>query len=121
MTHTTNNRMEMRAVIETLKYFKEPTELHIVSDSQYVINGIESAPKWIEDNDLSKKNLDLWFELIELMQNHKVIMHWTKGHNGTKWNEEADRWCVFAAQCYNLPRDIWTINSLQKDSDTTGI
>lgn len=45
MTHTTNNRMEMRAVIETLKYFKEPTELHIVSDSQYVINGIESAPK----------------------------------------------------------------------------
>lgn len=113
MTHTTNNRMEIRAVIETLKYFKDPTELTIVSDSQYVVNSINSglAIKWVANNDLSKKNLDLWFELIDLLAKHNVTMVWTKGHNGNKWNEEADKWCVFAAQCYNLPRDIWTIDS----------
>ena len=111
MTHTTNNRMELRGVIETLKYFNTKSNLTIISDSQYVVNGIVSgsAKRWIEENDLSKKNLDLWFELIELLQNHNVTMQWVKGHNGNKWNEEADKWCTFAAQCYNLPRDIWTI------------
>ncbi len=109
MTNTTNNRMELRAVLETLKYFEEPTELTIVSDSQYVINGINgAAEKWIKDSDLSKKNLDLWFEVVELLSKHKVNMVWTKGHIGNKWNEEADKLCVFAAQCYNIPRDIWT-------------
>ena len=108
-THTTNNRMELMAILETLRYFEEPSELIIISDSQYVINGINgSAKKWFEDNDLSKKNLDLWFEVVELLDKHKVTMEWTKGHAGNKWNEEADRLCVFAAQCYNLPRDIWT-------------
>lgn len=53
--------MELMAVIETLKYFKERTDLIIVSDSQYVVNSIVTGVcnKWIEQNDLSKKNLDL--------------------------------------------------------------
>ena len=53
--------MELKAVIETLKYFKERTELLIVSDSQYVVNSIVTGAcnKWIKENDLSKKNLDL--------------------------------------------------------------
>ena len=110
MTNTTNNRMELRAVLETLKYFEEPVELTIISDSQYVIGGINgSAKKWIENSDLTKKNLDLWFQIVELLEKHKVTMIWTKGHIGNKWNEEADRLCVFAAQCYNLPKDVWTI------------
>ena len=109
MSNTTNNRMELRAVLETLKFFENSTELTIISDSQYVINGINgAAEKWIKDSDLSKKNLDLWFEIVELLHKHKVTMEWTKGHVGNKWNEEADKLCVFAAQCYNLPRDIWT-------------
>ncbi len=120
-THTTNNRMELRAVIETLKYFKEPSSLIIISDSQYVINGMLSARKWIENNDLSKKNLDLWFELVELLDIHSVEMQWTKGHVGNKWNEEADKWCTFAAQCYNLPRDVWTTKSTLSDLETDGI
>lgn len=116
-THTTNNRMELMAVIETLNYFKDPTELIIISDSQYVVNSIitGSCNKWIEENDLSKKNLDLWFKLVDLLQKHNVTMKWVKGHDGNKWNEEADKWCTFAAQCYNLPRDIWTIDSMQKN------
>ena len=122
-THTTNNRMELMAVIETLKYFKERTELIIVSDSQYVVNSIVTGVcnKWIEENDLSKKNLDLWFQLVELLPKHDVTMQWVKGHNNNKWNEEADKWCTFAAQCYNLPRDIWTIDSMQKNLEITGI
>lgn len=101
--------MELRAVLETLRYFDEPSEIIIVSDSQYVINGINgAAKKWLDESDFSKKNLDLWFEVVELLSVHKVTTEWTKGHNGNKWNEEADRLCVFAAQCYNLPRDIWT-------------
>ena len=112
LTHTTNNRCELRAVLETLKYFNEPTDITIVSDSQYVIGGINgSAQKWFEEQDFSKKNLDLWFEVVELLKKHKVTMIWTKGHIGNKWNEEADKLCVFAAQCYNIPRDIWTIKS----------
>lgn len=115
--------MELMAVIETLKYFKERTELTIVSDSQYVVNSIITGicNKWIEENDLSKKNLDLWFQLVELLPKHDVTMQWVKGHNNNKWNEEADKWCTFAAQCYNLPRDIWTIDSMQKNLEITGI
>ena len=123
MTHTTNNRMEIMAVLQTLKYFKERSNLIIISDSQYVVNSIitGSAVKWIIDNDLSKKNLDLWFELIDQLSKHNVTMKWVKGHNGNKWNEEADKWCTFAAQCYNLPRDVWTIESKQKNLEIDGI
>lgn len=61
MLHTTNNRQELYAVIETLKYFKDPIKITIVSDSQYVVNSINGKHcyKWIKENDLSKKNLDL--------------------------------------------------------------
>ena len=102
--------MELRAILETLKYFNKPTELEIISDSQYVINNINSgnAERWINDNDLSKKNLDLWFEIVNLIHKHTVTFTWVKGHNGNKWNEQADKWCTFAAQCYNIPKDIWT-------------
>lgn len=102
--------MELRAVLETLKYFDKPTNLEIISDSQYVINNINSgnAEKWIKDNDLSKKNLDLWFEIVNLINKHTVTFTWVKGHSDNKWNNEADKWCTFAAQCYNIPKDIWT-------------
>ena len=121
-THTTNNRMELRAVLETLRHFKVPTEIEIISDSQYVVNSIVegSAEKWVMDSDTSKRNFDLWFEIVDLLHFHKVTFRWVKGHNGNKWNEEADKWCTFAAQCYNIPRDIWTIQSKQKSLEETG-
>ena len=122
-TNTTNNRMELMGVLETLKYFKTPINLKIVSDSMYIIGSVTSgsAKKWIEENDLSKKNLDLWFQIVDLLEVHNVTFEWTKGHIGNKWNEEADKWCTFAARCINLPRDVWTINLQQKDLDSTGI
>jgi len=117
LKNTTNNRMELMAILETLKYFKESTELKIYSDSQYVVGSIlnGSAENWIKNNDLSKKNLDLWFPLIDLLHKHSVEFVWVKGHNGNKWNEEADKWCTFAAQCYNIPEDVWTTHLEQKN------
>lgn len=114
--------MELRAVLETLRHFKVPTEIEIISDSQYVVNSIVegSAEKWVMNNDTSKRNFDLWFEIVDLLHFHKVTFRWVKGHNGNKWNEEADKWCTFAAQCYNIPRDIWTIQSKQKSLEETG-
>ena len=121
--NTTNNRMELRAVLETLKYFEDPSDLTIISDSQYVVGSITSgsAKKWIETKDYEKKNLDLWFDVVDLLEKHNVTMLWTKGHIGNKWNEEADKWCTFAAQCYNLPEDIWTIDLILKKSEITGM
>ena len=112
-TNTTNNRMELRAVLETLRYFKEPAELEITSDSQYVVNSINEGwvQKWFEDKDYSKKNLDLWFELLDYLQFHKVTMLWTKGHANNDMNNKVDELCQFAANCLNLPKDEYTDNS----------
>lgn len=106
-TNTTNNRMELRAVVEALKWFKDPTEVTIVSDSQYVVNSVNGKYcfKWIKENDLSKKNLDLWFELINLLEYHTVTFKWVKGHNNYSMNEYADRLACHAAECLNLPED----------------
>lgn len=105
--NTSNNRMELKAVIEALKWFKDPTELMIVSDSQYVVNSINGkyCYKWIKENDLSKKNLDLWFELINLLNYHTVTFKWVKGHSNHSMNEYADRLARHAAQCMNLLED----------------
>ena len=109
---TTNNRMEIMAVLETLKYFKTPTKITIYSDSQYVVNSIveKHVYKWFESKDYSKKNLDLWFELIDLLSFHDVTFIWVKGHNDNKFNNIADMYAVHAAQCLNLPKD--EINSI---------
>lgn len=108
--NTTNNRMELLAVIETLKYFPNPTELTIISDSQYVVNSIngEYYKKWIKEQDLSKKNLDLWFQLVDLLNYHTVTFQWVKGHNNHSMNEYADRLAQHSSQCMNLPEDLPT-------------
>ena len=104
---TTNNRMELMAVLETLKYFKEPSELTIVSDSMYVVNSIINhwAEKWFEEQDYSKQNLDLWFQVLELLKFHKVNIEWVKGHASNKYNNRADQLAQFAATFINLPED----------------
>lgn len=105
--YTTNNRCEIRAVLETLRYFKERTRLEIHSDSQYVINSIVNghAKQWFDNQDFSKKNLDLWFDLLEELEKHDVTFVWVKGHNGDEYNELADMLAVHAAQCLNLKED----------------
>lgn len=104
---TTNNRMELYAVLATLKHFEEPTEIKIISDSMYVVNSICShwAEKWFENQDYSKENLDLWWEVLELLKFHSVTVEWVKGHSTNKYNNRADELATFAAELINLPED----------------
>lgn len=105
--NTTNNRCEIWGVLATLQYFKEPVDITIVSDSMYVVNTIKEnwIKKWFSEKDYSKKNLDLWFKLLDYLDFHKVTMEWTKGHADNEMNNRVDELCVFAAKCLNLPED----------------
>lgn len=99
--HTTNNRMELTAVIESLKYLKEPCRVEIVSDSKYVCDGISLwLEGWKSKNFKAVKNVDLWEEYLAQSKAHKVETYWVKGHNGHKENEECDR--IAKAQAYKV-------------------
>ena len=88
---TTNNRMELIAVIEGLKVLKEPCEVTIYSDSSYVVNAInEWLDGWIKKDFKKVKNPDLWKAYIEAAKPHKVKAVWVCGHNGHPENERCD-------------------------------
>jgi ribonuclease HI len=93
---TTNNRMEMMAVIQALKAMKKHTTIHLYTDSQYVKQGIEEwlegwkAKGWKTAGKKSVKNQDLWIEIDALIQKHDVRLHWVRGHDGHPENERAD-------------------------------
>ena len=95
-TSTTNNRMELMAVIEALRAIKRPVPMTIFLDSQYVRNGIE---KWLDGwkkkgwktaSGSAVKNVDLWQALDDLIQKHDIEWEWVKGHAGIEGNEKAD-------------------------------
>lgn len=93
---STNNRMELTAVIKALEALRFPCDIDLYSDSKYVLQGItEWLPNWKKRNWLtaSKKpvlNVDLWQELDLLVAQHKINWHWVKGHSGHPGNEMAD-------------------------------
>jgi ribonuclease HI len=88
---TTNNRMELMAVIEGLKALKEPCDVTIYSDSSYVVNGInEWLEGWIKRNFKKVKNPELWQSYIEAAKPHKIKAVWVRGHNGHPENERCD-------------------------------
>jgi ribonuclease HI len=94
---TTNNRMEITAVIKGLEMLKEPCEVSLFSDSRYVVDAIEKgwAVRWRQNNWMRNKkepalNPDLWELLLSLLQKHKVTFHWVKGHSGHPENERCD-------------------------------
>jgi len=90
--HTTNNRMELKAVIEALKSLKEPCEIELFSDSIYVLKGInEWLDRWSKKNFKNVKNVDLWKEFMEVSKNHKININWIKGHSGHRENEICDK------------------------------
>lgn len=105
---TTNNRMEMRGVLMALEYFKEPETLTIYSDSSYVVNTIRQKHcyRWFDEQDYSKKNLDLWYAMVNLLEHHDVNFVWVKGHANNHFNEIADLYSVHACTCLNLPFDM---------------
>ena len=87
----TNNQMELRAVIEGLRLLKEPCEVEIVSDSSYVVRGInEWLEGWQKRNFAKVKNPDLWREYIEIAKPHRIHAKWVRGHQGHKENERCD-------------------------------
>jgi len=97
--HTTNNRMELKGAIEGLKALKEPCDVDIVSDSSYVVKGInEWLSGWIKKDFKKVKNPDLWREYIEVAKQHKVHAIWVRGHDGHAENERCDKLARDAAQ-----------------------
>ncbi|KEA45265.1 ribonuclease HI [Campylobacter mucosalis] len=88
---TTNNQMELRAVIEGLRVLKEPCEVRLYTDSSYVANSInEWLPGWVNKNFKNVKNVELWQEFLEISKPHKIIATWVKAHNGHPQNERCD-------------------------------
>lgn len=107
---TTNNRMELMAVIAGLEALKkDQLNITIYSDSQYVVKAIEEGwlKKWIATNFKGgKKNKDLWMEYYRLSQNHKVKFVWVKGHADNVYNIYCDELATVAADGDNLITDI---------------
>ena len=95
---TTNNRMELSAVIAALSALKEACEVTLTTDSQYVVNAIEKGwlsswkkNGWRKSDKSAVLNVDLWKELDELLVRHKVSLVWVRGHNGHSYNERCDK------------------------------
>jgi len=93
---TTNNRMEMMAVIEAMRQLKKPCRIKVVTDSEYVVNGMTKwLNGWIKKNWVNSRkkpvlNRDLWELLKKLSDPHEVEWTWIKGHKGHKENERCD-------------------------------
>ncbi len=105
---TTNNRMELKAVIEALKTLKRSdVSVTVFSDSKYVVDAINKGWlfSWQKKNFAGKKNPDLWKEFLQLYPITKPTFVWIKGHNEHPQNERADKLAVAAALQPNLPAD----------------
>jgi ribonuclease HI len=93
---TTNNRMELMAVIEGLRALKRPCDVELVTDSKYVMQGINAwmanwkRNGWKTAARKPVKNIDLWQQLDEEVQRHVINWRWVKGHSGNPGNERAD-------------------------------
>ncbi len=105
--HTTNNRMELTAVIEALKALKRECEITLYTDSRYVMDGVnEWMPNWKKNGwkttnkKSAVKNLELWQELDSLLPRHKIKWVWVKGHNGHPENERVDKLARDAAKSF---------------------
>ncbi len=102
---TTNNRMEIQAVIAGLEALKKPCRVTVYSDSQYVVNAIEKdwavrwrAKNWKRNKEEKALNPDLWDRLLRLCEFHLVKFKWVRGHGGNKENERCDELARAAAQ-----------------------
>ena len=98
---TTNNRMELTAVIRALSLLKEPCIVELWSDSKYVIDGLSKgwakgwkARGWVKSDKKPALNPDLWDVLLALVQTHEVHYHWVKGHADNVYNNRCDALAV---------------------------
>lgn len=109
---TTNNRMELLAVIEGLQALKHPCEVTVFSDSKYIVDAVNKgwakrwqANGWKRNKKERALNPDLWARLLKLLETHDVSLQWVKGHAGNPGNERADALAVSASQSDNLAID----------------
>jgi ribonuclease HI len=107
---STNNRMEMMAVIAALSALSERSKVTLYSDSQYVVNGSGWALNWYMNGWRTRegkpiKNKDLWEVILVLMDKHDVTMIWVRGHNGHPLNELCDRLAGEGAKASTLYHD----------------
>lgn len=103
--HTTNNRMELTAVIEALSRLKYPCKAIVRTDSRYVVDGMTKGwakswkrNNWIKSDKKPALNPDLWEKLLELCQIHQVEFDWIRGHSGHPENERCDELAVKARE-----------------------
>ena len=94
---TTNNRMEMMAVIQALRQLKRPCRIRLYTDSKYVMRGMtEWLPAWIRHNWMTSQrrpvlNKDLWLKILDQTKPHQIEWKWVRGHTGHPENERCDR------------------------------
>lgn len=105
---TTNNRMELTAVIMSLSSLKEPCNVVLTTDSQYVVNSVTKGwlfnwrnKNWIKEKSKPVPNTDLWKQLIPLLEKHNIEFVWVRGHNGHPENERCDELAVIQRDFYS--------------------
>lgn len=101
--NTTNNRMELMAVIKGLESLKEPCRVTVFSDSKYIIDAINKgwvlkwqAKGWMRNDKERAKNIDLWKRILELQNQHRISWVWVKGHADNEFNNRCDQLAVTA-------------------------
>lgn len=111
--HTTNNQMELLAVIIGLEALKKPCSVKIVSDSKYVVDSISkgwldnwAAKNWIKSGNKPVPNAELWKRLINAAKIHDIELEWIKGHAGYEYNERCDKLAVNAYKQDDLKTEI---------------
>ena len=104
---TTNNRMELTAVIRSLALLKEPCIVELYSDSKYVIDALEKGwvwgwkkRGWVKSDKKPALNPDLWARLLDLCDRHQVKLHWVKGHASNPYNNRCDELAVAESRKY---------------------
>jgi ribonuclease HI len=107
--YTTNNRMELIAVIDALKMLKKNNlKILIYTDSKYVVDSVEKkwVFKWKTTNFKNKKNVDLWLDFLKLFEKNTIKFNWIKGHNNHPQNEKCDKLAFNASKSKNLLLDL---------------
>lgn len=112
--HTTNNQMELLAVIIGLEALKKPCLVKIISDSKYVVDSIDKgwlknwvAKGWRKSDNKPVPNSELWKRLLKAMESHEIELEWIKGHAGHEYNERCDRLAVEAYKKENLKTEVF--------------
>jgi ribonuclease HI len=117
--YTTNNRMELMAVIAGLEALKqEACEVTVYSDSSYVVNAVEKmwVFEWEKKRFRNKKNADLWQRFLKNYRKHNVKFIWVKGHAGNPFNERCDQLAAAAAAASGLPEDTFYMMQTQNNN-----